>query len=433
MSGVFAGVRVIELAQFVYVPGAAVLMADQGAEVIKIETIEGDPYRTLQVGGSRNLGNVNISMEQNNRNKKSVALDLKSEEGREALLKLVETADVFLTSLRPKAIQALRLDVEDLRARNPRIIYARGNGVGFRGPEANRPGYDGSVFWARGGNCYAFTRPGEQPTNPRPAYGDHTGSIALAFGIAGALFKRATTGEAPVVENSLLATSCWVLSGDLTQTQLPQYQTHPETPIRRPLTYSYETRDGKRVQLMIPEPAAALGGAVSDSGTGGDRRRSAFRHRRRAQRRPRSADRAAAGTVRHTRLCRMAAAAGIDRHPVGARQYAGRCRRGPAGSHQWHDAEARCRWPVGKHRCRPGGVRRGSDRRNASLLPGDGCTYRGTAARGGLLGSGGRRTARAQAGTLNAMPAGPRRENRGRPSSRNIALPRNEAAAANSR
>ncbi|HEX8059060.1 MAG TPA: CoA transferase [Novosphingobium sp.] len=251
MSGVFAGVRVIELAQYVYVPGAAVMMADQGAEVIKIEGVDGDPYRTLQVGVSRNLGNINIAMEQNNRNKKSVALDLKTEEGREALLKLVETADVFLTSLRPKAITALRLDVEDLRARNPKIIYARGNGVGFRGAEANRPGFDGSCFWARGGAGYAFTRPGQQLTGPRPAYGDHTGSLGIAYGIAGALFKRAMTGEPSVVENSLLATACWVLSGDVTMTQLPNYQTHPKTQIRRPLTFGYTTRDEKIVQLMI--------------------------------------------------------------------------------------------------------------------------------------------------------------------------------------
>jgi crotonobetainyl-CoA:carnitine CoA-transferase CaiB-like acyl-CoA transferase len=253
-TGMFAGVRVIELAQFVYVPGAGVLLGDQGAEVIKIETIEGDPYRTLKAGGDRNLGNINIAMEQNNRNKKSVALDLKTEEGREALLKLVETADVFLTSLRPKAITALRLDVEDLRARNPKIIYARGNGSGFRGPEANRPGYDASAFWARGGACYAFTRPGEQPTSPRPAFGDHTGSMAIAFGIASALFHRAQTGEATVVENSLLATAAWVLSGDLTLTQLPQYQTHPKVSLRRPLTYSYAAKDGKLIQLMILNP-----------------------------------------------------------------------------------------------------------------------------------------------------------------------------------
>ncbi len=250
-QGMFAGVRVIELAQFVYVPGAGVLLADQGAEVIKIETIEGDPYRTLKAGSDRNLGNINIAMEQNNRNKKSVALDLKSEEGREALLKLIETADVFLTSLRPKAIKGLRLDVDDLRARNPKLIYVRGNGAGFRGPEANRPGYDASAFWARGGACYAFTRPGEQPTSPRPAYGDHTGSVALAFGIASALFHRAQTGEATLVENSLLASAAWVLSGDLTLVQLPQYQTHPKVSMRRPLTYSYAARDGKMIQLMI--------------------------------------------------------------------------------------------------------------------------------------------------------------------------------------
>ncbi|MCB2080577.1 MAG: CoA transferase [Novosphingobium sp.] len=256
MSGVFSGVRVIELAQHVYVPGAGVMLADQGADVIKIETLDGDPYRTLRVGVSRNLGDINIAMEQNNRNKRSVALDLKSEEGREALLKLIETADVFLTSLRPKAIKGLRLDVDDLRARNPKLIYVRGNGVGFKGAEANRPGYDASAFWARGGACYAFTRPGEQPTSPRPAFGDHTGSIAIAYGIAAALFRRATTGEPSVVENSLLSTACWVLSGDLTLQQLPQYTTHPEVPMRRPLTYGYTTKDRRIVQLMIlnPEP-----------------------------------------------------------------------------------------------------------------------------------------------------------------------------------
>ncbi|MDE8654587.1 CaiB/BaiF CoA transferase family protein [Novosphingobium album (ex Liu et al. 2023)] len=264
-TGVFAGVRVIELAQYVYVPGAGVMLADQGAEVIKIEAIGGDPYRTLRVGTDRNLGDINIAMEQNNRNKKSIALDLKAGEGREALLRLVETADVFLTSLRPRAIAALGLDVDALRARNPKIIYARGNGVGFRGAEANRPGFDASAFWARGGACHAFTRPGQQPTSPRPAYGDHTGSLAIAYGIAGALFRRAMTGEPSVVENSLLATACWVLSADLTMTQLPHYETHPAHPIRRPLTYAYATRDGKLVQLMILNPAprwAALCGVL---------------------------------------------------------------------------------------------------------------------------------------------------------------------------
>jgi crotonobetainyl-CoA:carnitine CoA-transferase CaiB-like acyl-CoA transferase len=255
MSGMFAGVRMIELAQYVFVPGASVLMADHGAEVIKIETPgSGDPYRTLRIGDGREAGSTNLAMEQNNRNKKSVALDLKSQEGREALLKLVETADVFITSLRPRAIRALKLDVDDLRARNPKLIIARGNGLGFRGAEADKPGFDASSFWARGGVCGAFTRPGTQPPSPRPAFGDHCGSMALAFGIASALFQRATTGEPSVVETSLLATAVWALSADVTYSQMPGYSVHGLAATRQPLKYAYTTRDGRLIQLMLLDP-----------------------------------------------------------------------------------------------------------------------------------------------------------------------------------
>lgn len=253
-EGVFAGVRVVELAQYVFVPGASVLMADQGAEVIKVETPGvGDPYRTLRIGDGREVGTTNLAMEQNNRSKKSIALDLKQAEGREALLKLVETADVFLTSLRPKALRALKLDVDDLRARNPKIIYVRGNGFGFRGAEADKPGFDSSAFWARGGMCYALTRPGEQPTSPRPALGDHTGSLSLAFGISAALYKRAVTGEPTVVETSLLSTAAWVLSADITYSQDPKYKVHG-LQVRAPLKFSYTTKDGRIVQLMLLDP-----------------------------------------------------------------------------------------------------------------------------------------------------------------------------------
>lgn len=254
-SGAFAGVRIVELAQYVFVPGASVLLADQGAEVIKIETPgSGDPYRTLKIGDGREAGATNLAMEQNNRNKKSVALDLKSEEGREALLKLIETADVFLTSLRPRAIRSLRLDVDDLRARNPRLIVVRGNGLGFRGAEADKPGFDASSFWARGGMCDAFTRPGTQPPSPRPALGDHAGSMALAYGIAGALFRRATTGEPSVVETSLLATAVWMLSADVTYSQIPGYSVHGRTTGVAPLKHVYTTRDGRLIQLMLLDP-----------------------------------------------------------------------------------------------------------------------------------------------------------------------------------
>lgn len=253
-KGIFSGVRVIELAQYVFVPGAGVLLADQGAEVIKIEgTGSGDPYRSLKVGDGREVGSANLAMEQNNRAKKSVSLDLKSPEGREALLALIKTADIFLTSLRPKAIRGLRLDVEDLRAVNPKLIYVRGNGFGFRGAEADKPGFDASAFWARSGMAYAMTLPGNQLTPPRAAFGDHSGSVALAFGIAGALYKRAMTGEPTVVETSLLSTAVWMLSADVTYSQAPGYKVH-YTGARSPLMTTYPTKDGRLVQLMLLDP-----------------------------------------------------------------------------------------------------------------------------------------------------------------------------------
>jgi crotonobetainyl-CoA:carnitine CoA-transferase CaiB-like acyl-CoA transferase len=254
-AGIFSGVRVIELAQYVFVPGAGVLLADQGAEVIKIElTGTGDPYRGMKVGDGREIGSINLAMEQNNHGKKSIALNLKTEEGREALLKLAESADVFLSSLRPKALKALRLEAHDLRARNPKIIYARGNGLGFKGAEADKAGYDASAFWARGGMGHSLTRPGQQPTAPRPALGDHSGSMAIAYGIAGALFKRAMTGEPSVVEISLLSTAVWMLSSDITYSQVPGYSVHGAEKTRVAMRFAYRTSDGRIVQLMLLNP-----------------------------------------------------------------------------------------------------------------------------------------------------------------------------------
>lgn len=253
--GVFSGVRIIELAQFVFVPGGTVLLADQGAEVIHVETPGiGDPYRTLKVGDGREVGATNLAMEQNNRGKKSIALDLKSEEGREALLKLIETADVFVSSLRPKALRALRLDPDHLFARNPKLIYARGNGYGFKGDEADKAGFDASAFWARGGLLHALTHPGGKPVQPRAAFGDHSGSVALAFAIAGALFKRTFTGKGSVVETSLLHTAAWALSSDLTYSQAPGYKVHSDGVNPFPLMQNYATRDGRLIMLMLLDP-----------------------------------------------------------------------------------------------------------------------------------------------------------------------------------
>lgn len=253
--GVLAGLPVMELAQFVFVPGVGVLLADQSAEVIKVETPgHGDPYRTLQVGDGREVSGINLAMEQNNRGKKSIAFDLKTEQGREVFLEQSEIADVFITSLRPRAIRALKLDVADLRARNPNLIYACGNGLGFRGDEADKPGFDASAFWARGGMSYAFTLPGNEPTPPGPALGAHSSATSLAFAIAGTLYKRKVTGSSSVVEISLLQKSFWMLSSDVTYSQTPRYTVHSNFKVRFPLMSAYRTKDDRLIQLMLLDP-----------------------------------------------------------------------------------------------------------------------------------------------------------------------------------
>ncbi|RYD45896.1 MAG: CoA transferase, partial [Sphingomonadales bacterium] len=258
MAGVLEGVTVVEVAQYVFVPAAGVLMADHGAEVIKIEPPEGDPYRTLKIGDGRETAKANLSMEQNNRSKKSLAINLKKEEGREALLKLIETADVFLTSLRPKALVGLRLDPEHVMARNPKIIYARGNGFGYKGNEADKPGYDASAFWARGGFADLLTTPdADTPARPRPALGDHASGMALFGAISAALFRRERTGRGMIAETSLLQNAAWILSSDLTIAKsTPGYNPHAgfREGIRQPLMRAYKTSDGRWIQLMLLAP-----------------------------------------------------------------------------------------------------------------------------------------------------------------------------------
>ncbi|MCT2400196.1 CaiB/BaiF CoA transferase family protein [Novosphingobium mangrovi (ex Huang et al. 2023)] len=253
---VFKGVRVLELAQFVFVPAAGAILADLGADVIKIEMPEGDPYRRLKITDGRQTKSANLAMELNNRGKRSIAIDLKSDEGRALFLKLVETADVFLTSIRPAALKRLGLTLDVLRARNPRLIYAHGNGLGFRGEQADRAGYDASCFWARGGFAHMLSTPGQRPTRPRPALGDHAGAMNVAFGMASALFHRERTGEPSEVEISLLSSAMWILSADVTMgAALSDEQLAKlANPGRHALTSAYETADGRYLQLMFLDP-----------------------------------------------------------------------------------------------------------------------------------------------------------------------------------
>lgn len=255
-AAAFEGVRVVELAQWVFVPVAGALLADYGADVVRVEKLDGDAYRGLATQGiGTDSGGVNLSVALANRGKRSIAIDLQREEGLAVLHQLLESADVFLTNLRPGALSRLGLDAETLRSRYPRLVHARGHGFGVRGPDADQPGYDASAFFARGGLAHVLTPPQlEYPIGQRGAMGDRNGAMALAFGIAAALLKRARTGEGSIVDVSLLATAMWTLSSDvLAALQGGDPAAFGGRVMVNPLVGAYRTKDGRHIQLVFLE------------------------------------------------------------------------------------------------------------------------------------------------------------------------------------
>jgi crotonobetainyl-CoA:carnitine CoA-transferase CaiB-like acyl-CoA transferase len=207
MTEVLKGIRVLEVASWGFVPSTGAALADWGADVIKVEPAKtGDPMRGLMTMGLMPGGGTptNFMFEFPNRGKKSVGIDISTPEGHELLMQLVESSDVFLTSYLPNVRAKLKIDVEDVRARNPKIIYARGSGHGPLGPDADQPGYDSVSFWARGGIGLAISPPDlERPLDQRtPAFGDLIGGLSLAGGIAAAVAGRALGNEPETVDVS---------------------------------------------------------------------------------------------------------------------------------------------------------------------------------------------------------------------------------------
>ena len=207
-------VRVVELAAWVAGPSAGGVMADWGADVIKVEPPGGDPQRRV----FQAIG-VDVAaappFELDNRGKRSVTLDLRSAEGREAMARLLATADVFLTNLRPDALERLGLDHATLMERHPRLVYAGVTGYGLEGPDRNRPGYDIGAFWARSSMAAAHVPPGTMPIAVRSAVGDHATGITTVAGIMAALFERQRTGKGRLVSTSLLRTGIYMMGWDL--------------------------------------------------------------------------------------------------------------------------------------------------------------------------------------------------------------------------
>src|SRR5262249_14901223 len=217
MATVLNGVRVVEVADWGFVPSAGTALGDWGAEVVKVEhPRHGDPIRGLITGGViPGASGRNFIVEQIGRNKRSVGIDLATEDGHALLCRLVERADVFLTNFLPDARERLRITYEDLRRVNQRLVYAKGHGQGARGPDARRGGYDGVSFWARGGIADRLSTPGQPYVQQRPAFGDFIGGMCIAGGVAAALFHRERTGKGVELDVSLLGVAMWVLSPDI--------------------------------------------------------------------------------------------------------------------------------------------------------------------------------------------------------------------------
>lgn len=251
------GLKVVEVAMWAFVPVAGGVLSDMGASVIKIEPPTGDPIRGLKIQVASGASNgFDMSWEAYNRGKRSLTLDLRQEAGLEVLKKLVAEADVFLTNLLPPARRKMKIDVADIRAVNPNIIYAVGSAAGRRGPEGEKGGYDAISFWARGGVAASVTSEGAaypaQP--PGPAYGDVTSGAMLAAGVAAAVAQRALTGHAAIVDVSLLATAAWSMQRAIMQATAQGVRglTKPKRhELLNPLVNVYRTGDDRFLSLCM--------------------------------------------------------------------------------------------------------------------------------------------------------------------------------------
>ena len=250
------GVHVLELGEYAFVPTCGSVLGEWGAEVVKVERLTGDPgRRDMRSGTMGEVAGYNSSWNQYNRNKRVVALDITNPDGRAALDRLVEWADVFVTSFRPQARRKLRLEPEDLWAVNPTLVYARGHGHGVRGPDAEEGGFDAVSYFARSGLNYMLSPSDGPPVGQRGAMGDGPSGLSLAGGIAAALYRTARTGQPMVVDVALLAFGMFQLSSDLASTSAdaadPPRRSGGGMASPNPLTGTYTTADGRHIQPVM--------------------------------------------------------------------------------------------------------------------------------------------------------------------------------------
>lgn len=246
-----AGVRVIELGVWVAGPAAGAVLADWGADVIKIEPPAGDPARQFLALLGADLP-INPPFELDNRSKRSIVLDLSHGEARDVALALIDDADVFLTNVRLSALERLGFDPASLTARNPRLVYAAVTGYGLDGPDKDRAAYDIGAFWARSGIAHLLTKPGGEPPFQRGGMGDHGVGMTAAAAISAALYARERSGQGQLVSTSLLRHGLYTIGFDLNtalRIGVP-IGTPTHATMTNPVINCYQDRDGRWFWLI---------------------------------------------------------------------------------------------------------------------------------------------------------------------------------------
>jgi len=254
------GIKVIQTATVMAGPMAARLLADWGADVIKIEhPIRGSMFRnqiTSMVGGGCPETDINFTLENTERNKRSITLDLSKEGGREIIHKLLETADVFVSNFRPRELEKFSLQYETVSKLNPRLVFANISGYGTKGPNRDLPGYEGISYFSRGGVLHVLQFPGMPPNQYPLGFGDYPTGMCLAYGIMLALFIRERTGVGQEVDASLFNTAVFGLSHHIAATLVARqdWQKVERKDVDNPLAGFYLAKDGKWVRIGIVQP-----------------------------------------------------------------------------------------------------------------------------------------------------------------------------------
>ena len=250
MAGPMEGIKVVELGVWVAGPAAGGILADWGADVVKIEPPSGDPARMF--GRMLGLEEGSPPFEMDNRGKRSVVLDLTAESDQRTALELLSGADVFITNVRPGALRRIGLDFETVAARNPRLVYGLITGYGETGPDADRAAYDVAAFWARAGLAHLLTRPGDTPPFQRGGMGDHTAGMTLVAAVCAALVARSRSGVGQLVSTSLYRQGAYTISFDLNTFLLTGHSIaigQRET-MANPCMNNYVAGDGKRFWIV---------------------------------------------------------------------------------------------------------------------------------------------------------------------------------------